>query len=86
MAAELGAIWHQESQPGMCRRQTAEEAIRARASAGSGDRSSLGQEGESYLEGLESALNREMEVREFQKRARLGEESACGHSGLEEVK
>lgn len=24
-----------------------------------------------------------MEVREFQKRARLGEERECGHSGLE---
>lgn len=35
---------HQESQRGMCRRQTAEEAIRAQPSAGAGGRSCLGQE------------------------------------------
>lgn len=45
--------------------------------------SSLGQEEESYLKGLEAALNGKMEVREFQKRARPGEKHECGHSGLE---
>lgn len=56
MAAEPGVVWHRECglevgtgnpSEGW---QTAEEAIRARASAGPGGGSSLGQEGESYLE------------------------------------